>query len=199
MSHSGNGASGIFPVATGRSVPAMACKELHATLLLLVHLQPVTAMSEMALATDLGPSDMNGVRVQLVFGAGAAMLALLALLVTSVLSVYKPRGLTRQGQKSHRQATSTATRQQRRSTSPVVIGVPARDPFMVRRNANFTPLMWQPGLPRRRLPESSFPRIWQTIIRKLRNRGVRISEAAPSNHQPRLTVLMLPATIPAPP
>ncbi|CCQ46074.1 putative membrane protein [Pseudarthrobacter siccitolerans] len=67
-----------------------------ATALLLVHLQPVSAMAEMALATDLGPPDMNGMRVQLVFDAGAAILALL---VTSVLSVYKPRGLTRHGQK----------------------------------------------------------------------------------------------------
>lgn len=68
-----------------------------ATLLLLVHLQPVTAIAEMALTVDLGPSDMSGMRVQLVFDAGAAILALL---VTSVLSVYKPRGLTRHGQKS---------------------------------------------------------------------------------------------------
>ncbi|WP_455836972.1 DUF2269 domain-containing protein [Pseudarthrobacter siccitolerans] len=67
-----------------------------ATLLLLVHLQPVTAMADMALAADLKPSDMNGMRVQLVFDACAAILALL---VTSVLSVYKPRGLTRHGQK----------------------------------------------------------------------------------------------------
>ncbi|MCQ6271176.1 hypothetical protein M8J71_11850 [Pseudarthrobacter sp. R1] len=35
-------------------------------------------------------------RIQLVADAGAAILALL---VTSVLSVYKPRGLTRHGQK----------------------------------------------------------------------------------------------------
>ena len=68
-----------------------------ATLLLFVHLRPVTAMSAMALASDLGPSDMNGMRVQLVFDAAAAVLALL---VTSVLSVYKPRGLTRHGQRA---------------------------------------------------------------------------------------------------
>lgn len=67
-----------------------------ATLLLLVHLRPVSAMSQMALTSDLGPTDMNGMRVQLVFDAAAAVLALL---VTSVLSVYKPRGLTRHGQK----------------------------------------------------------------------------------------------------
>ena len=66
-----------------------------ATLLLLVHLQPVTAMAGLALSTDLGPMDMSAMRVQLVFDAAAAMLALL---VTTVLSVYKPRGLTRYGQ-----------------------------------------------------------------------------------------------------
>ncbi|MEV8132742.1 MULTISPECIES: DUF2269 domain-containing protein [Pseudarthrobacter] len=68
-----------------------------ATALLLVHLQPVTAMAGMALAADLGPSEMNWMRVQLVFDASAAILALL---VTSVLSVYKPRGLTRHGQRT---------------------------------------------------------------------------------------------------
>lgn len=77
-----------------------------ATVLLLVHLQPVTTMADMA--TDLGPSDMNGMRIQLVFDAGAAVLALL---ITSVLSVYKPRGLTRHGQKAlakqQQQARST--------------------------------------------------------------------------------------------
>ena len=67
-----------------------------ATALLLVHLQSVTAMAKMALAADLGPSDMNGMRIQLVADAGAAILALL---ITSILSVYKPRGLTRHGQK----------------------------------------------------------------------------------------------------
>lgn len=66
-----------------------------ATALLLVHLQPVTAMADMALTADLGPADMNGMRIQLVADAGAAILALL---VTAVLSIYKPRGLTRYGQ-----------------------------------------------------------------------------------------------------
>lgn len=67
-----------------------------ATALLLVHLQPVGAMAEMALAVDLAPSDMNAVRVQLIADAAAAVLALLA---TTVLSVYKPHGLTRHGQR----------------------------------------------------------------------------------------------------
>lgn len=38
-------------------------------------------------------------------------------------------------------------------------------------------------------PESSFPRIWQLIIGKLRDRGVHVSDAVPANSQPRLTVL----------
>lgn len=66
-----------------------------ATALLLVHLQPVGAMAELALAADLASSDMSAMRIQLIADAAAAMLALL---VTAVLSVYKPRGLTRHGQ-----------------------------------------------------------------------------------------------------
>lgn len=65
-----------------------------AAVLLVVHLQPVSAMAEVATAAELGPADMNGIRLQLVADAGAA---LLALLVTTVLSVYKPRGTTRHG------------------------------------------------------------------------------------------------------
>lgn len=66
-----------------------------ATVLLLVHLQPVTAMAGMAMAADLRSSDMNAMRIQLVADAGAAMLALL---VTTILSLYKPRGLIRYGE-----------------------------------------------------------------------------------------------------
>ncbi|WP_457964043.1 DUF2269 domain-containing protein [Arthrobacter sp. D1-29] len=66
-----------------------------ATALLLLHLQPVTRMAEIALNADLALTDAAGMRVQLVADAGAA---LLVLLVATVLSVYKPRGLTRYGQ-----------------------------------------------------------------------------------------------------
>jgi RecB family exonuclease len=38
-------------------------------------------------------------------------------------------------------------------------------------------------------PERSFPKVWQLIIGKLRDRGIRVSEAVPANGQPRLTVL----------
>ncbi len=63
--------------------------------LLLVHLQPVTRMAEMASESVLGPGDMTGMRLQLVADAGAAVFALV---VAAVLSVYKPRGVTRYGQ-----------------------------------------------------------------------------------------------------
>lgn len=89
-------------------------------MLLLVHLQPVTAMADMSLATDLGPSDMNGMRIQLVFDAGAAVLALF---ITSVLSVYKPRGLTRHGQKA-----LAKQQQQARSTKAATHALGARQP-----------------------------------------------------------------------
>ncbi|MET3172742.1 UNVERIFIED_ORG: hypothetical protein ABIB52_000570 [Arthrobacter sp. UYCu721] len=53
-----------------------------ASALLLVHLRPVTAMAEIAASSNLDSADTTGMRVQLVFDAGAA---LLALLITTVL------------------------------------------------------------------------------------------------------------------
>lgn len=38
-------------------------------------------------------------------------------------------------------------------------------------------------------PEHSFPKVWQLVIGKLRDRGTRVSEAVPANSQPRLTIL----------
>ncbi|WP_427007730.1 DUF2269 domain-containing protein [Pseudarthrobacter sp. H2] len=65
-----------------------------ASALLLLHLQPVTHMAGIASASDLSPAAMTGMRGQLVADAGAAVIALL---VATVLSVYKPRGTTRWG------------------------------------------------------------------------------------------------------
>lgn len=65
-----------------------------ATLLLLVHMRPISHMAAAAAETTLGPSDLRGLRLQLVADAGAA---LLVLLVATVLSVYKPKGVTRYG------------------------------------------------------------------------------------------------------
>jgi hypothetical protein len=65
-----------------------------ATLLLLLHMQPISHIAGIAAATDLAPMDLRSLRVQLVIEASAA---LLALLVMTALSVYKPRGLTLYG------------------------------------------------------------------------------------------------------
>lgn len=65
-----------------------------ATIILLVHMQPISYMAGVAAKTTLSSADFRGLRIQLVVDAGAA---LLVLLVTTTLSVYKPRGLTRYG------------------------------------------------------------------------------------------------------
>ena len=65
-----------------------------ATAVLLVHMRPISFVASVAATTALSSADLRGVRTQLVFDAGAA---LLVLLVTTTLSVYKPRGLTAYG------------------------------------------------------------------------------------------------------
>lgn len=67
---------------------------LFSTFVLMIHTQPVGHMAQMATKMDLVPSDLVGARLQLVVASGAAVLALI---VTTTLSIYKPRGLTRYG------------------------------------------------------------------------------------------------------
>jgi hypothetical protein len=67
---------------------------VFATILLLVHMQPISHMAGAAVETTLSSTDLRSVRVQLVADAAAA---LVALLVTTALSVYKPRGITPYG------------------------------------------------------------------------------------------------------
>ena len=62
-----------------------------ATIILLVHLQPIGHMADVVRATTLARGELAGLRIQLVADAGAA---LVALLLATVLSVYKPRGMT---------------------------------------------------------------------------------------------------------
>jgi hypothetical protein len=62
-------------------------------ILLLLHTQVIAQVGTAAAKTTLSVSDLRSQRVQLVT---AALAALLALLVAAVLSVFKPRGLTRQ-------------------------------------------------------------------------------------------------------
>jgi len=63
------------------------------TLVLLVHMQPISYLARVAANGTLSSAD-RGVQVQLVVAAGAGMLVLL---VATALAVYKPRGMTLYG------------------------------------------------------------------------------------------------------
>lgn len=63
------------------------------TLILFVHLQPISYLSRVAAEGILSNTD-RGAQIQLVVAAGAG---LLALLVATGLAVYKPRGITPYG------------------------------------------------------------------------------------------------------
>ena len=65
-----------------------------ATIILLVHMQPIVRMSDVAAETTLSSADFGRLRIQLVADAG---LALLVLLAVSTLAVYKPWGRTGYG------------------------------------------------------------------------------------------------------
>lgn len=72
---------------------------VFASVLLLVHMRPTTYLAGVAATTTLSTTDLRGLRVQLVADAGAA---LVILLVATVLSIYKPRGLTPYGRRQAR-------------------------------------------------------------------------------------------------
>jgi hypothetical protein len=75
---------------------------IPATLILLVHMQPISLLASAASKTALTRSgaDLHGLRNLLVTAAGAA---LLTLLVLTTLSMYKPRGMTRYGWRRQRE------------------------------------------------------------------------------------------------
>jgi hypothetical protein len=72
---------------------------LIATGLLLLHTQPIRHLADTATIFDLASRDYRGVRTQLVADAAGAIVLLL---VTTGLSVYKPRGLTPYGWRKQR-------------------------------------------------------------------------------------------------
>jgi hypothetical protein len=74
-----------------------------ATILLLLHMRPTTYLAGVATETTLSSTDLRAVRIQLV---GDAAAALVALLVATTLSVYKPRGLTPYGRRHHARRTT---------------------------------------------------------------------------------------------
>ncbi len=75
---------------------------IPASIVLLVHMQPISLLARAASKTTLTLSgaDLQGQRTLLVTAAGAALLVLLVLIT---LSMYKPRGMTRYGWRRHRE------------------------------------------------------------------------------------------------
>ncbi|OEJ29135.1 hypothetical protein AS594_01040 [Streptomyces agglomeratus] len=71
-----------------------------ATVLLLVHMQPVGHLADAAARAALAGGELQGMRIQLIADAAAA---LLVLLTAAALSVFKPRGLTRYGRRRQRE------------------------------------------------------------------------------------------------
>ena len=72
---------------------------LVATLIFLIHLQPVTRLASAAALSSLSATDLRPVRIQITVDAA---LALVALLVATTLSVYKPKGMTRYGRRKQK-------------------------------------------------------------------------------------------------
>lgn len=75
-----------------------------ATLLLLLHTKPIAYVADRAANAALAPGDLRRLRIQLVADAS---LALIALLVNTALSIFKPRGVTPYGYR--RQAEERAS------------------------------------------------------------------------------------------
>jgi hypothetical protein len=74
-----------------------------ATVILLVHTQPIGFVASVAAQASLSSADLRQLRIQLVADAGAA---LVALLVATTLSVYKPWGMTSYARRTDAVATS---------------------------------------------------------------------------------------------
>jgi hypothetical protein len=69
---------------------------IPATLLLLVHVQPIGHLARVVSDATIARGELGGLRIQLVADAGAA---LVVLLVATTLSVFKPWGRTRYGRR----------------------------------------------------------------------------------------------------
>ena len=67
---------------------------IPSSLMLLVHMQPISYMAGVAANTPFSIVDLHGLKIQLVIEAATAVLVLL---VATALSVYKPKGMTRYG------------------------------------------------------------------------------------------------------
>ena len=77
-----------------------------ATIILLVHTQPIGRVASLAAERVLSSVDLHQLRLRLIADAGAAIAALL---VATTLSVYKPWGLTPYGRGAIGRTSSTST------------------------------------------------------------------------------------------
>jgi len=93
---------------------------IPATILLLVHLQPIGHLAQVVSETTLASGELAGTRIQLIANAAAAAIVLL---IATALSVYKPFGLTAYGQRK-RQIQNT-TSQTSRNRWAYVLGIMA--------------------------------------------------------------------------
>jgi predicted secreted protein len=90
-----------------------------ATIVLLQHMQAVTRMSGVAADETLSATDFRSLRIQLVVHAAGGLLVLLA---ATVLSVYKPWGMTPYGlRKQHERSRGTLAESPARPESDVKV------------------------------------------------------------------------------
>jgi hypothetical protein len=67
---------------------------IPSTILLLMHMQPISYLARVAAKMPLSGAELHALRIQLLIETGAAVVVLL---VATALSVYKPKGMTRYG------------------------------------------------------------------------------------------------------
>lgn len=79
-----------------RWIVAKLALTVLATMVLLIHTEPIGRAAAAAAASTLSTSDLRPLRIQLVADAGAAVVALL---IATTLSVFKPWGLTSYGRR----------------------------------------------------------------------------------------------------
>ena len=95
-----------------------------ATLILLLHTGPIDRVAEAAARIGLASTDLRQLRIQLV---GDASAALFVLFVTTMLSVYKPWGLTPYGARKLDEATAAgghlAVRRRQPAGKYVLLGI----------------------------------------------------------------------------
>ncbi|HVF40071.1 MAG TPA: hypothetical protein VM939_09225 [Gemmatimonadaceae bacterium] len=78
-----------------------------ATAVLFLHMQPIEDVAAIAALRSLSPGELRAVRIQLVADAVAAIVVLL---IATVLSVYKPRGLTPYGWRKQLESQAAAVK-----------------------------------------------------------------------------------------